>query len=248
MFFVVSTGRSGTRTIARVLDQHPLCRCAHHHPAHRVLIRLGAEYCHGEIDADDLMFFLEGMFPPRAGWPVVGESDQRFSYVIPLLAALPGSPRFIWLIRDGRDVVASAHARGWYGDEPPRRVWPRARIQGDRSGDLPAEEWAAMPAFERCCWYWAFTNERIAADLAELSAARWTFVRLEDLASAPGPPLTRIRHLLGLPWWPLRIVHANKNPSAPRRHAEWTAEQHAAFERRCGAGMDRWYPDWREDR
>ena len=152
MFFVVSTGRSGTKTIARVLNQHPLCRCTHHPPEHRVLIRLGAEHCHGEIDAEDLSFFLEGMFPRRFGWPIRGESDQRFSYMIPLLADLPAAPEIIWLIRDGRDVVASAFARGWYGKEPPRKVWPKARIQGDKSGALSAEEWAAMPAFERCCW------------------------------------------------------------------------------------------------
>lgn len=152
MFFVVSTGRSGTKSIARTLDHHPFCYCINE--GHRFLIRLATEYMHSQIGTEELRSYLAQQFPYRVGFKLYGESNQKLSYIIPLLAEFGTNTRFIWLIRDGRSFVASVHARGWYGDErvsPPPNPWSANRIQGDRSGEISSEVWADMSLFEKCC-------------------------------------------------------------------------------------------------
>jgi hypothetical protein len=100
-----------------------------------------------------------------------------------------------------------------------------------------------MSPFERCCWYWAFTNRVIAADLEKLDSGSWMSVRLEELADG----LDGILHFLDLPYYPLRLLHLNRDRQDPNQSLDWSEDQQAAFEHWCGAEMDRWYPEWRGD-
>jgi hypothetical protein len=247
----VTTGRSGSKSLANILNQHPLCYCVHEE--HRVLIKLAAERCHGQIDDEELLFYLANMFPHRVGFRLYGESHQRLSFLIPLLAQLGTHTRFVWLIRDGRDVVASIYRRGWYGDwahgdtpavsVPPIVAWSAYRIQGDLSGDVSSAAWRGMSSFEKCCWYWAYTNRVVAADLEKLDSDSWISVRLEELADG----LDDILRFLDLPYYPLRVLHLNRDRQDPNQPLDWSEDQRAAFEHWCGAEMDRWYPEWRGD-
>jgi hypothetical protein len=217
------------------------------------LIKLAAERCHGQIDDEELLFYLSNMFPHRVSFRLYGESHQRLSFLIPLVARLGTHARFIWLIRDGRDVVASILRRGWYGDWVPQAApaavgrphdaWAKHRIQGDLSGDVSSATWHGMSSFEKCCWYWAYTNRVIAADLEKLGSDSWMFARLEELADG----LDDILRFLDLPYYPLRVMHLNKDRQDPNQSLNWSEDQWAAFEYWCGAEMDRWYPEWRGD-
>lgn len=250
MFFVVTTGRSGSQTLARVLSQHPLCQCMHE--PHPILIKLAAERCYGQIDEDELRMCLFNsynpyeMFPHHIGLKLYGESDQKSSYLIPILAELGTSTKFIWLLRDGRKVVASTFSRGWYENsevEHPRDMWAKYRLQGDLCGDVSSETWSNMSPFEKCCWYWSFTNRVIARDLKNLSASSWMLLRLEDLT----PRLNEIFHFLDLPYYPIKVIRANKSP-VPVYHVEsWSEQERAAFDFWCGREMDLWYSGWREE-
>jgi hypothetical protein len=243
MFFIVTTGRSGSTTLARVLSQHPLCYCSHEQ--HRVLVKLATERCYSQIDDVELRFYLALMFPHRVGLKLYGESNQKLSYLIPLLAELGRIVKFIWLIRDGRDVVASIFSRGWYGEEKVTSEnfpWVKYRIQGDLCGDLSTETWSAMTPFEKCCWYWSYTNRTIARDLENVDKATWTMVKLEELFGS----LDNILAFLDLPFYPLKVIRANSNPVSTHRFEVWNREQREAFDFWCGSAMDNWYSGWRE--
>ena len=246
MFFVVTTGRSGSTSLANILSQHPLCDCRHE--PHRILIKLAAEWSHGDLSENELRSYLafknERMFPHRIGFKLYGEADQKLSFIIPFLAEFGSNSKFVWLIRDGRDVVASMVARGEYSSEESRTVphlWAKYRIEGDRTGDVSKEAWLEMDHFEKCCWYWTYTNRVIAADLAGLGGQRWMMVRLEELSAS----LEQLVTFLDLPYFPLRVVRANANYVSPHRANEWSDTEKAAFEKWCGAEMDAWYPGWR---
>jgi hypothetical protein len=149
----------------------------------------------------------------------------------------------VWLIRDGRDVVASTLARGWYAGEFRSGTWGEYRLRGDACGDVSGAEWDAMTPFEKNCWYWAFVNRRIGSELAGLAPDRWMALRLEDLASSSVP----LFGFLGVA--PIEVGGARQNRSrrtvvAPDR---WGASEKAAFDRWCGETMDRWYDGWRAE-
>ena len=243
MFFIVTTGRSGSTTIARVLSQHPLCVCSHEQ--HRILIKLSAERCHGQVEDEEIQFYLTGMFPHRVGLQLYGESNQRLSYLIPLLSELNTNPKFLWLIRDGRKVVASMVSRGAYGHEQsagPTKIWAKYRIQGDLCNDVTSETWQMMSPFEKCCWYWSYTNRMIDNDLAKLSQDVWIMIRLEDISMY----LNEVLKFLELPFYPLKLVQANKHVDTTYHFTNWSEEEQEAFSFWCGQGMDKWYPGWRE--
>lgn len=53
-------------------------------------------------------------FKSASAAPVYAECAQKLFNVIPFLNDLFPSSKFIWLLRDGRDAVASGVNRGWF--------------------------------------------------------------------------------------------------------------------------------------
>lgn len=243
-FFVVSTGRSGSTTIARTLSMHPKVVCLHEPRVQ--LIKLSTEWAHRTKSENDLFAELNAIYSASVcPTSIYGESDQNISLLIrPLLDRFP-TAKIIWLLRDGRDVVASSYAKGWYQPGPHadgrRQIWDNYRIQGDSCGDVSPEAWDAMSAFERNCWYWSYVNRTVQNALEEVDRNQWIMVRLEEINDATD----RIFNFLGVPPVPVTVTRHNTGISSPRRHATWSADEKDAFEKICGAEMDLWYSGWR---
>jgi acetyltransferase-like isoleucine patch superfamily enzyme len=256
MFFIVTTGRSGSQSIADALAQHPQITCLHESCAQ--LIRLATEYMHGVKTEAEARAELAAIYCTSRVFPggVYGESDQKLAFLIPLLADLMPGSKFIWLIRDGRDVVASTYVREWYSPDRvaqgfptglgTRRVWDYYQLSGALCGAFSASAWEKMSVFERNCWGWTYINERIEGQMAALPPERWTMVRLHELSSRTADLFT----FLGVDPVPVDVKRLNTvRPEHQQRLTpwqQWTPDQHAAFDRWCGAAMDRWYTGWRE--
>ena len=234
-------------SLARMLDQHPLCHCLHE--PHPILIKLAAEWQHGCLEADELRRYLafkgSRMFQHRVGPRLYGESDQKLSFLIFFLAEFGRSTKFVWLIRDGRDVVASMVARDRvytnHRSHLSGSLWYKYRLRGDRCRDVAADVWDGMTDFQKCCWSWSYANRTIARSLEDLDARSWIQVRLEELADH----LPSLLRFLDLPFYPVRVLHANASETGLRDPQAWSKEEKEAFDRWCGQGMDRWYPGWR---
>lgn len=254
MFFVLNTGRAGSKTIAKVLSQAPDCECLHE--PEPCLIEEASKYRYGTYDVDSIVDTLRRtrVDSQRAG--TYGESNNRLALIVPVLErAFPGS-RYLWLVRDGRDFVASVHQRGWFADREysaDAGPWSRWRLQGDLVGDVDPTEWSNWSSFERCCWIWEYTNRLIRHDLDAVGQDRWLLVRIEKLAVS----VHGICDFLDIT--PTRFVvnRANRRTtddsyegttnsvSTVATWHEWTSEQRNVFARRCGALMDELYPEWR---
>lgn len=253
MFFVVSTGRSGTQTMARVLSQIPGCACAHEPPPE--LILESSAYRYGQISADTLTDILHATRPPRIDGSVYCEANQALSLIIPVLAAAFPQAGYIWLIRNGLDVVASAYQKQWYSghsenhdryEDCPKleKAWIDGRIHGDRARAMMTDEWAQLDRFARCCWYWAYVNQVIAADLGQYASERSFSIQLEDLLRQLPDLLT----WMGLAARPLpHIEQHNRARRSPYHWSEWSRDELRTFEIWCGPVMDRHYPAWRRD-
>jgi hypothetical protein len=251
MIFVVSTGRSGTQSLTALLDSLPGHRCLHE-PA-PALVRESASWRSGEMTTEEVASLLRETRSPTVDGDVYCESNQTISLIIPVAAEVFPEARFIWLVRSGLDVVASAYQKQWYSghsenhdryeDCPPvEKEWIDWRVRADRVGDMGSADWEALSRFGKCCWYWGYVNRVIGSDLAGIAAGRTFFLRLETLQD----------HLPDLVRWTggewegdVEAPRRNKALRVPYHWSGWSGEEKGLFDRFCGDVMDRHYPTWR---
>ncbi|MCD4686673.1 MAG: sulfotransferase [Anaerolineae bacterium] len=183
-----------------------------------------------------------------------GESNLNLSLLIPALHDAFPEARFLWLIRDGRDTVASFFARNWHnplmGPQHRRdmaaRQWELSRPRGDQVGEMSWWEWNRLSPFEKCCWHWAYINQLIEEKLT-VCDCKWKQIRLEDL-NEKGSALF---DFLGIAPPEQAVVKtlnkANRNLGQnPVNWQNWSPEQIRAFRQFCIVPMDNWYPEWRD--
>jgi len=256
MFFVVSTGRAGTRSIANVLSQHPDIRCRHE--AQFSFNLLSTLFEEDRWDREKIKRALHTLFIQTHSLDLsssyYGESDLKNSNLIPLIHELLPEARFIWLIRKAEDFVASAYGRGWFDDReysygsektfspdtmiterdinPYRWQYSRHRINwGEKDG------WKDMTAFERNCRYWGYWNQMIEENLSALPEEQSFQVKLEELHSRVPDLLS----WLGAPQTQLNVRIFNQATHQEVGRDTWSEVQQAQFKRWCEDGMNKWY-------
>jgi hypothetical protein len=155
---------------------------------------------------------------------------------------------FLWLIRNGLDVVASYYSRGAYRQDEIELFsnpsqWVRHRLRGYEVSAMSEAKWERLDSFARNCWFWSWTNKKIRNDLNRVGA-KWLLVRLEDLETMR----KNIASFLGLtrtvsPKIPVLNVSPDGKVSKARF---WDRSQRESFTRFCGPLMDELYPGWRD--
>ena len=206
-FFIVSSGRSGTAMLHKALSAKSGVEM-HHEYAVQITQPLAVKRYLNLLDEKQTRQVLEETFgaavrhSAKAHW---GDSSNKLSWLIPDLAALFPTARFVHLVRDGRKVASSyfhklagetyddrsnAAMQAYYdgtGTMPPPEKpywWPVPR-----RGDAQADAFRAFDQFQRIAWHWAEVNRVALEALAALPQDRTLFVRLEDLRESP--PLAR---------------------------------------------------------
>lgn len=260
-FFVLSSGRSGSQTVAYTLSQSPECLCLHE--PHPQLVRESALYAYGKADVRSVMTLVrESRSQLGRDCTVYGETNNRLSLMADALVAAFPNAKYVWLVRDGRDFVASELQRGAY--QPPRKApwatskWDRWRLDGSRVGAVTPHDWNSWGPFEKTAWQWQYVNDLVGSALETLPAGQKRVVRIEDWASDVQP----IASWLGLESTEFAIPRANRrstdhdsvdpHPRHPNRVAyvstwrSWDDVSHERFVRLAGSMMDRHYPGWRE--
>lgn len=259
-FFVLSSGRSGSQTVSHTLTQSPSCLCLHE--PHPQLVKESAQFAYRYAGHDPLAALIRRTRDALgAGVATYGETNNRLALVAePLLAAYP-SAKFVWLLRDGRDFVASEVQRGAYDPQakPPWAVskWDRWRVAGDKCGVVSPETWSEWDVFERACWQWSWVNERIRSFVLGLPVDQWRVCRIEEFAGE----VSRLGDWLDLEPVNYLVPRSNRrragdDPDGTDRSVpnnvdevatwdDWTLEQRATFERHCSWLMDQHYRGWR---
>ena len=244
--FIVTTGRSGSTSIAKLLDQHPSID-SRHEPRHQ-LIKWSTDFAHGKITKTDLEKQLRQLFLDTSTYKrdvMRLESDQKYSTMIPILAEIFPDAKFVWLTRSASSVVASTVGRSWYSDNS-HPVWNRIpwyyheyRLRGDRSGSVLCEDWSAMNSFEKNCWYWGYVNSKIERDFVGLDANRKFHLRLEEISTQTESLL----EFLDVP--SMKMAQKSSNPAFYPKFSEedWSEEEREAYTKWCAPLMHRLYPD-----
>jgi hypothetical protein len=214
--FCLNSGRCGSASLVRLLRANGIRNC--YHELTPDLHRVGVDYYHQRLSPEQVAREIRRT---RAG--VLFEANNRlFSLTGPILLAFPQA-QFVFLYRDGRDVVRSGLQRRWYQDGDP---FAATRLGADWVGS----------AFSKACRYWAEVNRQILGDLRTLGC-RYISLRFEDLVRGDGLP--ELGDLLGT-----RLSPAVKFPSANGTrqwsvpcYEDWSEAWKQEFDDICGPVM-----------
>lgn len=199
--FLIGCARSGTSILGEALAEHP--RIAYLFEASRIwneLVpgrpdhRLTAADADPDVaraiyqalsEAQRAVSETRGRGPPD----VLLEKNPKHVLRIPFLDALFPHAKFIHILRDGRDTVASLMFR----NRGPR--WGHLEIPGWR------ELLAAYPEKNhiRCAHQWRDSVSIARADAKRLGPGRYVEVRYEDLIADPRTAIGKLLEFLGLP-------------------------------------------------
>ncbi len=252
-FFVLTVARSGSTSLARILDGASNGCCAvEPAPNLNVESRLAWE---GRLG--DPKPVLERTIVPRvtAGLEkheVYGEKNLTYGPFIPALHERLGC-RFVFLHRDGRDVVRSLidwHDRMFgsvYREAPdPGRLSRRAReaaanllLTHDTSdysrprplrGSSLEAEWPTLGRDEMCAWYWATANDLYRERLGQIPPEAWMPL---DYSHCDAEGIVEVARFLGL-----RGLDATQVAQQRERRINSLAD------RTGEAGVTPRWPDW----
>jgi hypothetical protein len=174
----MSAGRCGTMTLARLLDTAENARVWHHPQPDLILEALKAY--RGDIDKRTT--FRRARSPiMNQTWAeglIHGETDLLMTPFVDEIAEEIADSKFIVLVRDPRDFVRSGMRRNYYRGHP----WDAGRLR-PREGTAEYRKWNAMTQFEKVCWLWARTYEKILEYCDQLGKNRVLCCRFEELTA-----------------------------------------------------------------
>lgn len=217
-FFIVSCARSGSTSLANILDTATNGTCVvEPEPTLSVESRLAME---GRLDDPDDV--VARLVAPRveaglAEHGVYGEKNVTYGPFVRALHEQTGG-RFVFLRRDGRDVVRSL--LDWHdrifgtiyrecadpGALTPRAVAAAAALPAHldtsdyarprpRPGTALADRWETMSRLEMCAYYWSTVNDLYRRELAALPPDRWVEI---DYTRVSAADVMRIADFCGL--------------------------------------------------
>ncbi|MEW5788382.1 MAG: sulfotransferase [Pseudomonadota bacterium] len=231
VFFCLSTGRVGTKTLAALLATSPdlLVR---HEPRPLLFGLSKAAYMSPEIlETEFAGFAFQAArsdiihHAGKIGRAYV-ETSPHATFLSPLIArALPGA-KFIHLVRNPADVVRSGMRRRWYQGHPADHT----RIQPQVGSD-DAVSWENWSPFQKNCWLWSETNQWILDFTGKLPAERTLLMKSEDIYSADPIALGQLQSFIGLPDLAgSRVTRILKRPLNVQRDGDFPFYDHWADE------------------
>lgn len=156
IFFILGMGRSGTKFLARLLDEAPESYVVHEPVWEDFPAYVDAFYSQKKAQWYIKYFRKKEIFLRVRDIPceIYGESNGVLRrHLLPLKKAFPHAI-FFHLIRDGRDVVRSLMARHTMTPKDP--ITSKIHPLPD---DPWYERWEKMDRFEKICWYWQVENK-----------------------------------------------------------------------------------------
>ena len=230
--FIIGAGRSGTNILRDTLTTVPgweTWPCDEINLIWRHGNRDKRDDVFGESEATPrvkrYMHKVFERFARTSGAAVVVEKTCANSLRVPFIDAIFPEARFVYIVRDGRDVALSA-ARRWTASVelsyllkklpyvPPTDVpyyglrFLRNRLHQSRSAERRQAAWGprfpgmdelatTRPLIDVCAKQWATCVEASDAAFASVDPARVHRVRYEDLVAAPADELAAILRWAG---------------------------------------------------
>lgn len=184
MLIITGTGRSGTETLARIMDGH------HEFRVNYILEKYFLRADPHSEPFGDIETRLKAILDLHQGIDSLTfiDSSNLYIHFIDAIHILNPSARFILSVRDGRDFARSAFNRKWHERNMVGMVPPY--------GDPYFEKWDEMTPLERNAWIWAYRNNKALKSFECLPVDRKLIIRIEDLNQTG--VLDEIEHFTGI--------------------------------------------------
>lgn len=256
--FIVGTGRSGTRTLFRMLSGAPGIDI-HHEYAVLETQRLASLYFMGRIDALEVKRQIARMHGAAIYYSDANtwiDSSNKLSWIVDPLAEQFPESRFLAIVRDGRKVVSSFYYKlreemyddrsttslsNWLASPagslpcppPEKRFWWNIPQPGQPWHD----EFPGFERIQRVAYHWAECNRVILESFSRLSPHRVKIVKLEELRRDTNL-LEETLDFLGVPMDEtyMPYLQTPRNVFLPLDF-QLTNQQLQAFEAICGPMM-----------
>ena len=154
-FFILGLGRSGTRFLARLLDQTADAQVVHE-PLRADFVAYRRAFHNDDEAQRYLRQFRKKEIYLRARerrTDIYGEVNSLLRRHAAALQETFPKATLLHLIRDGRDVIRSMMARRTLMPGDPSTIGIRPA-----DNDPWAEKWPEMDRFSQLCWYWRTEN------------------------------------------------------------------------------------------
>lgn len=195
--WVLSTGRTGTHTLAELLNLSPLLD-ARHEPAPE-LFAFSYDFYSGVIDRaqalqsltylrDELVFrsFRDGF--------IYVETNNRLAYLVDLLLELYPQSRFIFIHRNPYHFIRSGMRRAYYQGH----LRDSARITPNQTDDYAAR-WDSLTNIEKIAWNWVTINEFCLNFIEQLPPQQKMSFSSKNLFAAEPALINRLFDFTGSP-------------------------------------------------
>jgi len=258
VFFIIGSGRSGTRTFYRMLAGHEKIEIHHEYLCTHVQ-PLGVLNYLGVISKKDIIKQLKNIYLPAVVYSsknIFIDSSNKLTWLIsPLLEIFPNA-RFLAIARDGRKVVASFYykLKDEIYDDKSTKILYEWYLNPEKKLMPPPEKkywWNVPPKnhtlhkhflkisrFERICYHWQEAYKVILEKKDELND-RILLMKLEEITSSE-KALTKIFDFLGIEYDSVyfQFLKTPKNVFFPFDF-KLTPEQEDIFWSICGKIMEK---------
>lgn len=193
--FVLSTGRCGSHSISKILNQHPQI-ISLHEPLYQQLSVISINYLSGLMNRDEVKYELIKLYlnlPYIYKNTLYVESDQKIAPLAEILLEIFPNSKFIWLIRNPKTFLESARVRGWYlNDEPifskdsvlivPKFYSQGCRLSAVNINRMEKSEWSNLSQDDKILWYWNYWNYLIKCFINNINIEKIFFLKLEEIS------------------------------------------------------------------
>lgn len=153
---VLSTGRTATTALARLLNLSPTLRAFHEPPP---ISTLTTRTVFQEVHAQpqkyrDLYIKLRsGVIGGFHRQGLIYAETNNLGFFAPVIAELLPNAKFVFVHRHAAEYVRSGMRRGWYVNHS----WDKYRLEPAASDPLRSQ-WDRWEPFDKICWFWKAAN------------------------------------------------------------------------------------------
>ena len=241
--FVLSTGRTGTSTLIRLLNLSPRVS-AFHEPKPNLVREYRRAYSSVTTRPDRYRRLFEGarrrLISRECPNGEVYAEATLLKFFAPVIAEMLPNAKFLHLHRHPGEIIRSAMRRRWFQDNPLDRY----RIV-PQPGDWAHQHWQDWDAFSKSCWTWHAENEyflrlvqNIGADrVLQLPFDEWTdrstgaYERVFDFIDIDPPDRGSAQTVLN-------VKHNEQTSGSFPTYEQWTASQRQTLAEIASDTMD----------